>query len=180
MDPVTAFGLAANIVQFVVWGAHFVDNARQVIKSGEGMASQTKTWLDFATESQRFSNKLIPPDPSRLMGDEKALCNLATQCREISGSITALLDKIKPKDSKAKMQVIWSMLKAKHYESDVNELQDSLDLCQGQLHMQLSWLTQFVQSSRFLRVFNADLMKEVVGELDQPDGYQAYPVSNPT
>jgi hypothetical protein len=79
------------------------------------------------------------------------------------------------------MQVVWSMLKAKHYESDVDELQKVLDLYQGQLHMQLSWLTQYVKHyMRTDNLLSADLEQKVAVKFCKPGGCQNLAAAKPT
>jgi hypothetical protein len=83
---------------------------------------------------------LLTPDASNLAGEDKELCNLAAECRMLSGQLVDLLEKIKPKDPKSKSQSILSALKNKVHEKEKQDLEQRLDYCRSQLELQLNFL----------------------------------------
>jgi hypothetical protein len=129
MDPLTAFGLAANATQFLVWSIQFVKTAAEVVASGHGVTESNLSWETAVREVNQFSSKLRVADSSKLVGDEMVLYGLANQRQTLSKDMLALFNRIKPKDAKAKVQVVWALLKSKHYELEVMAVQRSLEVC---------------------------------------------------
>ena len=84
---------------------------------------------------KKFSFRLLSPDDSQLMGDEKALCCLVTEYNILSGQILNLLEKTKSKDPKSKSQSVWAALKSKVHEKEKVELEKRLNNCRSQLKL---------------------------------------------
>jgi hypothetical protein len=139
MDPLTAIGLASNILSFIDFSAQLINGAREIYDSTTGATEDNKSREAIVSEMKKFSSKLLPPDDSQLSGDEKALCRLAAECNILSGQILDLLGKIKPKDPKSRSQSFWAALKNKVHEKEKLELEKRLENCRGQLELQLNY-----------------------------------------
>ena len=137
MDPVTAFGLASGIVGFITFSTSLVRGAIQIHESLDGNLEENQSREAIASEMKRFATQLIPPDSSRLVGGEKALSILATECRDLSVKLVELLERIKPKDPQSKSQSLWSALKNKVKEKERADLEQRLDHCHSQLGLLL-------------------------------------------
>jgi hypothetical protein len=97
MDPFAAIGLASSILSFIDFSAELITGALEIYGSGSGTTEEGRSREAIVSEMKKFSSKLLPPDNSQLMGDEKALCRLAAECNIFSDQILDLLEKIKPK-----------------------------------------------------------------------------------
>ena len=144
MDPLTAIGLAANILAFIDFGAKVISTAKDIHDSATGMTREDEARKNAALEMKFFASKLLPPPDSQLDMQERVLGRLAAECHALSERILALYEKIQLKDSHSKRQALRAALKSKFYEKERQDLQDALNHCRGQLHLQLHWLTRYV------------------------------------
>ena len=142
MDPVTAIGLVSSILTFVSFSTKLVSGAIKIHESLDGALEENRSREVIAREMKSFAARLLPPDDSRLAGEEKDLCALAKECRAISGKLVGLLDKVKPKDPGSKSQSLWAALKTKVYESERADLEQRLENCRSQLELQLAFFTR--------------------------------------
>ncbi|GAB1321122.1 hypothetical protein MFIFM68171_11332 [Madurella fahalii] len=142
MDPVTAFGLASGVVAFISFSTSLVNGAIKIHRSLDGNLDENRSREAIAAEMKRFVARLLPPDDSRLAGEERQLCVLATECRDLSTQLVELLYRIKPKDAESKSQSLWSALKNKVHEKERADLEQRLDHCRSQLDLQLAFLSK--------------------------------------
>lgn len=136
MDPLTAIGLASNIVSFIDFGAKVLSTAREIYNSTSGDTSSNRNYESVAHQLEKFAVDLLTADT--FSGKEKALCALAQECRDLAIQIQDLLQKSRPKDPKSKRQVAWSTLKSLKYKEERLELQERLGNCRDQLALQLN------------------------------------------
>ena len=142
MDPVTAIGLASAIVAFVTFTTDLIKGAIKIHESLDGALDENRSREAIAAEMKRFAARLLPPDDTRLAGEERGLCMLAAECRDLSGELVTLLGRIKPKDAQSKSQGLWSALKNKVHEKERADLEQRLDYCRSQLDLQLAFLNK--------------------------------------
>ncbi|KAG7287236.1 hypothetical protein NEMBOFW57_006742 [Staphylotrichum longicolle] len=142
MDPVTAVGLASGIVAFITLSTSLVKGAIKIHESLDGNLDENRSREAIASEMSRFAARLLPPDCSHLAGEEKALCVLATECRDLSVKLRELLGRIKPKEPRSKSQSLWSVLKNKVTEKEKAELELLLDHCRSQFNLQLAFVNK--------------------------------------
>lgn len=136
MDPLTAIGLASNIVSFVDFGTNLLSTAWDIYNSTSGGFSGNRSYESVAHQMDIFARSLLVPDS--FSGKDKALCALAQECRDLAIQILKLLQKVRPKDPKAKGQVAWSAVKSLKCDKKRLELQERLDNCREQLALQLN------------------------------------------
>jgi hypothetical protein len=63
MDPLSAIGLASNIIQFVNFGCELISGAQEVCKSISGQTAVNVDLQDIAKCLAKASNDLIAPQP---------------------------------------------------------------------------------------------------------------------
>lgn len=146
MDPITAIGLASNVLSFIDYGAKIVSGAVEIYQSSSGLTDSSRGSKAIVTEMRLLASKLQPPAHDQLSGDEKSLCNLATECDSLSEQIIDLIEKVEPKNRKSKGSSLRAAVKTKWYESDRRRLEDRLNQCRAQLNLQLNYLTRSVRS----------------------------------
>ena len=142
MDPITAIGFAANILTFIDYSAKVIAGAIEIYDSASSTTEECRSCETVVTEMRRFAAKLQPPENAQLSGEERALCNLATECASLAKQIVDLLEKIKPKSRKSKASSFYAGLKTKMYEGERRRLEEQLSHCRAQLDLQLSYLTR--------------------------------------
>ena len=140
MDPLTAIGLASNILSFIDFIAQVISGAIDIYGSPSDLTEENRSFEAIVTEMRHFASKVQPPDDAQLTGDEKALCRLTNECDDLSTQIIALIHKVKPKDRKSKSASLLAGLKSKWHEADRRKLEERLDRCRAQLALQLNYL----------------------------------------
>lgn len=141
MDPVTAISLASSIVAFVDFGTKLVKGAIEIYAAPDGVLEDNRSREAVARDMKRFAARLIAPDTTRLSGQEKALCDLATECQQLSTALVELLGLIKPDDVASKRSSLWAALRNKFYEKDREDLEKRLGFCRDQLDLHLNFST---------------------------------------
>ncbi|KAK0742038.1 hypothetical protein B0T21DRAFT_306427 [Apiosordaria backusii] len=141
MDPITAIGLVSGILTFVSFSTKLVKGGIEIRQAIDGTLDENRTRQEVVEEMRRLSTRLLPPDDTKLAGDEKSLCLLAKECSSLSDQLIKLLEDIKPSDSQSKRQCLWSSLKSKIKEKEVVDLEQRLDYCRSQLGIQLHFVT---------------------------------------
>ena len=119
MDPVTAIGLSAGILQLVDYGTKLFMTAYQTYKSAKGETDENKhiekltADLKLVAESLKQNASGISGSPS---DDELALLALARQSENIAQELLDILEKVKRKSKSktwgavhAAMRVMWNM-----------------------------------------------------------------------
>jgi hypothetical protein len=155
MDPLTAFGLASNILQFIDFSAGVISNAREAYKSATG-ATEANTSLEIRVqEMKNLSMKLIPPDSASQSEDKRAVCRLAIELFRSSDEMVNLLAKMKPKKLNSKIALFKSaVIKTPWYEKEKLELERKIEHCRGQLEIQLVALMRYYRPSHCPNTIN--------------------------
>ncbi len=91
MDPVTAVGLKSRVLAFITFSTSLVKGAIKIHESLDGILDENRNREAIASEMKRLASQLLLPDDSRLTGEEKGLCVLATECRDLSAKLVELL-----------------------------------------------------------------------------------------
>ncbi|KAK4041589.1 hypothetical protein C8A01DRAFT_34314 [Parachaetomium inaequale] len=131
MEPLSALSLATAVAQFVHYGFKVVENAREIYGSLSG-ATEENLHLEKATrEIQELLERLIPQSSENPTSEEILLANVATECRSLSSQIFALLDKVRAKDPKSKIQSALAAVRSKHHEGEKLKLRRRLEECQA-------------------------------------------------
>lgn len=141
LDPITAIGLAGNILTFIDYSTKVISTSIDIYASTSGSTQDTQTSDMIATQMKQFAAKLQPPDQTQLSGEEKALCKLAIECEGLAKRILDLLEKVKPRNLKSKSSSLVAGLKTKFYESERRKLGKQLGNFRAQLGLSLNYLT---------------------------------------
>ncbi|KAK4120161.1 hypothetical protein N657DRAFT_693297 [Parathielavia appendiculata] len=117
MNRAAAISLASSIVAFVDFGMKLVMVALEIYASPDGWLKDFRSREAVARDMKRFAAGLISPDITRLSGQgtilsgqEKALCDLATECQQLSIALVKLLERIKSSHAAFKRLSLWAAL----------------------------------------------------------------------
>lgn len=141
MDPVTAIGLASGILSFITFSSKLISGAIKIHDAVDGHLAENRSRQLVIQEMKKFNARLLAPNDSTLVGQDKGLCALATECQTLASDLIALLERIKPKNHKSKAQSLWSALKNVIHEKEKIDLEQRLDRCRSQLELQITFLT---------------------------------------
>jgi hypothetical protein len=100
MDPLSALGLAGNIVQFIDFGSKLVCKGRQIYKSSDGALEQHVD-LEATTNDLVLLSAQIEPSKYRnqesdhQLKEEAVLLKLTTACNDVALTLLTTLNSIK-------------------------------------------------------------------------------------
>lgn len=112
MDPLTAIGLASNIIAFVDFSSKLVKVAAEVRRSTSGI---TKEIGDAVTISESLESMLAglqtPQIPATAPHEDEKLVLLAKDCSKTCAELQELVQKIKGKPSSSGLGPAWRALR---------------------------------------------------------------------
>lgn len=94
MDPLTAIGLAANIIQFVDFTAKLLNTTKTLYQSTSGQTRENADLGENMEEMRSFARRLAPEYPHEpLTEEEESMQRLATKCGLLCNEIIELVGK---------------------------------------------------------------------------------------
>lgn len=144
MEALAAIGLASSIITFIDFGYELISVARDIHGSSTGH-SKENTRIEFLnTRMEALAADLsAKTSTSTMTEDEKRLSELSEECLRLLGDLKKLLDKLKVGDHHSKRQLIRSVLRNMR-KDEKKGLEERLNACRAQLHLQFSQTTWFV------------------------------------
>lgn len=140
MDPITAISLASNIISFIDFSTKLLRGAKNIHEAG---SLEDNDRLEVVTRHMKmFMTKLLVPNPHNLIGADLELSQLAAKCMVLANDLLKLLEKIKAKDPKSRMQALCSAMRDMKYDEEKKSLEARLNSCRAQFEMQLNFLSR--------------------------------------
>jgi hypothetical protein len=129
IDPVTATGLAGNIVQFVQFASDIVSKFREIYTSAAGAARETVDLVTLAENDialQLRTSLRSPGIISALTKEDQQLEDVRVQCREIATELLEALDMLKVKGTPGKWKSFKKALKTVWEEKKLEAMGERL------------------------------------------------------
>ena len=146
MDPLTALGIASNVVQFVDFSREIISTAHDLYKSVSG-ATAEHFELEILVQSVqqragqiRFPSALID---ALLSDEDKALQGLSQQCQIIAEELLTLLQSLKVEGRHLKWKSFYQALRSMKNKTQLESLQLRLDRLSSQMNFQTILRQQF-------------------------------------
>ncbi|KAJ5668536.1 uncharacterized protein N7477_007106 [Penicillium maclennaniae] len=136
MDPLTAIGLAGNIICFIDFSFKLLSGMSKVLESSSGMTPENANLSALVEDLNSVANDLISDVPARTE-NEKKLCILATDCHALSGEISQTLKKLKIGDKKSKRQGMMVKIRSMRKEKDIGAIERRLHGYQSEILIRL-------------------------------------------
>lgn len=136
MDPLSALGMAASIIQFVDFTTKLFNEAREVYHSASGSSPSVHTLASLSAELSALSKSFSPDDLKSL-----GLGRVAAQCSDIAKEIQLLVKKLtleKPSDGYWRNFAV--ALKTVLNKEKIEDLGKRVDKIQLQLGLQMQRL----------------------------------------
>ena len=132
MDPLSAFGLACNVIQVVDFSTKVLVRCHELCKNGVSsefreIESMVKNLIDLSTELKPSSGVLNPKSISQLYHDDQDLRKLAQQCSETATELIAELQKLSIKSRRRKWDVVRKTVKVFWKKSTIEDTQRRLE-----------------------------------------------------
>jgi hypothetical protein len=141
MDPWTALGIAANILQFVDVGCKICSGAKEVYESPDGAKNETAELKLVVSDIQAHNARL---NSTTLSNDEKALKALAARSLELAEKLEKILAKLTVRED-ARFRVVESArvsISAVRKSKDIASLKQRLLDLQSHLQQRLAVILQ--------------------------------------
>jgi hypothetical protein len=121
MDPFTAIGLAANILQFVDFAWKLVTETREIAISTNGSTENTRLLTSIIVDFES-SNAVI----ESITTNDKDLKDIIEQCRVVSSQLVKVLDGLKVGPHQSRWASFTVALKGVWKKKDIEGLFESL------------------------------------------------------
>ncbi|OTA99702.1 hypothetical protein M426DRAFT_27242 [Hypoxylon sp. CI-4A] len=143
MEALAAVGLASNVLQLIECGYKAVVMAKELYESKQETTQSNANATFLAQEMRELSLKITNNLPtSGLTDDEEALCRLAQQCSQLSGKLLVLLDSLRIKNRRTRLDIVLSVVRNMRKKHERDQLQASLDKCKEQFNLQLNAMSR--------------------------------------
>lgn len=177
MDPLTAVGLAGNILNFVDFSAKVLSRAKHLYESASGATAENDELESLTTNLKSLAEK-VQRRPSQVprkghfhinITSESFLDNLSQQCIQVADELLETLDSIKVKgDGRTRKSAVQAM-KTIWRQDHIDALQKRLDRVSKQLTEGLSmgYLEEINRRLREMAVENTHLEANRSAEIDK-------------
>jgi hypothetical protein len=139
MDPITAVGFAASILQFIEFSWGVITGTYEVYKSTTGTTHENAHISTVVKDLERATDRLIS-DVEGKTKNERELCKLADKCHELSQDLSKILKKLQASEKNSK----WLSLKVKvasmRKEKEIASIEDRLDRYRSQILVRLNFM----------------------------------------
>ncbi|KAI9660684.1 MAG: hypothetical protein M1821_010036 [Bathelium mastoideum] len=127
MDPLSAIGLASNIIGFVEFTSKLVSGAYEIYSSTARMTDEhadlTKVIEDVHVVTRRLGYSAAPA----VTDDEAALIGLIEECRKLSEDLIRALQRLQTKNPRSKRESLHIAWRAMREKSNLESLEKRID-----------------------------------------------------
>lgn len=130
MDPLTALGLAANILQFVSVGHKLLSAAQEIGASSRGTMKEVDQYMALVADIRRKIKTQTLPAISDVSDEDKhVLGNVARECQDVAGTLMEKLSKLKATNTtglRGKWQAVFVAGKYMWMKDEISGLKNRL------------------------------------------------------
>jgi hypothetical protein len=142
LDPLTAIGLAGNIVQFVDFSFKIVSKASEIKQSADGVLTENLdleiVTRDLVAINARLKESLQNPSVTVSLTQEQGrLDDLRERCTEVADELLDALNKLKAKGSKGRWKSLRHALKSVWDRDKIIQIQSRLTCFKGELELRI-------------------------------------------
>lgn len=153
LEPVTAFAVAGNVLQFLQLGSQFAVRATAICLGGSSGLTQLRKLRQLTVELQmslqqleKHSKEIQVSSQVFITASEARLASLSTDCSKLAKELVMTLDRIGVDDKGGRMDTILTGFRAYFNISLIDELTTRIDVHRNQL------ATTLVVSMRFVAI----------------------------
>lgn len=141
MDPLSAVGLAGNIVQFVQFSCSLVSTTTDIYRSESGQL-QSNVELDIIAKD---ISQLCVSIRQGVTGQKNVqLSQLAAACQPVADDLVALISKIKRKDGRGgRWESFRQALRSVLESEDIKKLSDRLEALRSQMNTRMLSVVEY-------------------------------------
>jgi hypothetical protein len=140
LDPVTAVGLAGNIVQFIELSGNVISKSHEIYKSSSGAVRdiielERLTQAVIALDSQICGTIRPPGTLSALTKEQQQLEDVRAHCMDIASELMKALKELKISDAPKKWKSFRKALRTVWEKKKIESIEMRLAACKNQLTM---------------------------------------------
>ncbi|KAK4207879.1 hypothetical protein QBC37DRAFT_454306 [Rhypophila decipiens] len=138
MDPISAFGLATNILTFINFTREIITTGRDIYQSSNGA---TATHLESETLTNDIKNRVEKTtfpralDESLLTDDDKCLRSLSLQCGFVADELLRALDKLRVEGRHTKWKSFYQAIGSIKRKDEIDGLEQRLHRLSAQVNI---------------------------------------------
>ncbi|OOQ91415.1 hypothetical protein PEBR_00570 [Penicillium brasilianum] len=136
MDPLTAIGLAGNILTFIDISYKVISGANKVLSTPNGMTPENER-LKVLVEDLNIVTRDLVTNIHAQTESEKQLCALAANCHALSGELYQILRRLKVGDKNSKWQGLMVKWLSMRKEKEIDSIERRLNGYQSQILIRL-------------------------------------------
>jgi hypothetical protein len=155
LDPLTALGLAGNIVQFVDFGFKLVSDSIETYRSVDGGLSTNVELGSITEDLSLVAGNLGSMNEvgNRFSKDERALIKLSDQCKALADKLLDVLHGLAVTGSHKKWKSVRQALRSVWKDGEIQDVRRRLNDFRSQLTLRLVAILRLVQSSQRPRLY---------------------------
>lgn len=140
MDPLTAIGLASNVLAFVDFASKLIAGSYEVYSSSTGSVKETADLTQVVEDVRAMTRRLGDQTMPARTDDEAAVLDLVRKCGALSDELIETLTKLQAKGQKSKwksLRVTWRTMREK---GNLEAMQGRLNLYQTQILQRIAFM----------------------------------------
>ena len=150
MDPLTALGVASNVIQIVDFSSRLLSRTQEIYRSQDGQLQDHVRLDDAATNLLELVTDLqnikVPGHRQQTVADRQ-LIRLRNECQEVAQELREQLDRARIQGGHRKWQSIYQAVKSVCSENKITVLRSKLDGIRKQLDTVLLVTLQWVKAA---------------------------------
>jgi phage terminase small subunit len=129
MDPLTALGLASNIVQFVDFTSKLISATHSLYESTSGAKSEHLELETLAKTLRSLADDAAPPSQgmTNFSTEDATLIDLGNRCRDVSDELLAVLQSLRVKGSHRGWKSFVQALRSEWKQKEISALEARLN-----------------------------------------------------
>jgi hypothetical protein len=129
MDPLTALGLASNIVQFVDFTSKLISTTHSLYTSTSGAKAEHLELEALANTLRGLADNAAPPSQGikNVSFEESTFIELGDMCRGVSDELLSVLQSLRVKGSHRGWKSFIQALKSEWKQKEISALEARLD-----------------------------------------------------
>lgn len=150
MEPLSALGVAGNVIQFIDFSSKLIRGATEVYGSVSGLPDNLRDIAAITKSLDSFITKLPSGSPPpAASANEKAFAQLAESCRQTCIQLQQLVQEIKGSgnQSGSRVKSFGVALRGLIRKGELEELEKRLDRYRSQIVSHFLWILRSVQDS---------------------------------
>lgn len=144
MDPLTAIGLASNVLQFIEFSYKIISGVNEIRSSETGMTPENERLSVMVEDLNSVTQNLLTSAPAKTE-NERQLNVLAANCHELSEELYQLLRRLRAGNKNSKWEGLMVKWHSVRKEKDIDAIERRLHGYQSQIMIRLQVMFRFVR-----------------------------------